>query len=64
MLAGNISVHGADAERRGQRKIRDAVIGRDPLHQFRGQFRIADALADAAELDFDDFTLKVKIKKA
>ena len=46
MFAGNISMHGADAERRGQREIRDPVIRSDPFHQFRGQLGIADAFAD------------------
>ena len=46
MFAGNISVHGTDAERRGQREIRDPVIGCDPFHQFGGQLGIVDAFAD------------------
>ena len=46
MFAGDISVHRTDAERRGQRKIRDPVIRRDAFHQFGGQLGIGDAFAD------------------
>ena len=39
-------MHRADAERRGQRKIRNPVVCGDPFDQLGSQFRVADPFAD------------------
>ena len=46
MLARDVAVHRTNTERRCQREVRDAVVGRHPLHDVRHHLRVFDAFAD------------------